>query len=180
MNWVDLVILVILGVSLVAGIIRGVVKTVFSLAGVFAGFVLASRESGAVAMVFENWMPEKAAGVVGFLAVFVVVAAIFALVGAVLRKILEGLSLSWVDRTLGAVFGFLRAALILGLLSLLVEGAGSLGAARESVTYPWALWGGEFLLELVPEETRDRFDWDELMDRVPEGLPALPGADPND
>jgi membrane protein required for colicin V production len=174
MNWVDWIILAVLAASVIAGLFKGLIRTVFSLAGVIVGFVAASRESGGVAAVCENWMRPEAAQVCGFVAVFLGVVIVFALAAWLLRKILEGLSLKWLDRLLGAGIGFVRAALILGVAALVVESAGSVGAVRQSVTYPYALEAGRLLLNFVPESTLDRLDWKAVRDRVERVRENLP------
>jgi membrane protein required for colicin V production len=179
MNWVDWVFLVVLLASVLAGIHKGLIRTVFSLAGVVVGFVAASREGGGVALVCQNWMSREAAQVCGFVIVFVGVVVVFALAAWLLRKILQGLSLSWLDRLLGAGIGFVRAALILGVVALVMESAGPLGATKQSITYPYALEAGRLLLNVVPESTLERLDWKVIRDRVNqvrENLPQLENA----
>jgi len=166
-NWVDGVILGVTGVTVLAGLARGAVRTVFSLAGVVVGFWIASRESGAVGMVLSRWLPEPAAGAIGFVFVFLGVAVSFTLAAWLLRKVLEGLLLGWADRVLGAGLGLLQAAVALGVAALVIEGFGSFPAARESRTYPFALQSGRILLGAIPEETLERLRWDELRDKIP-------------
>jgi membrane protein required for colicin V production len=168
MNWVDGIILGIVGVSLLAGLARGAVRTVLSIAGVAIGFVVATRESGAVGMVFARWMPESAAAVAGFLFVFLGISLAFALVGWLLRRVLTTLALSWLDRLAGGLLGLARGAVIVGVLALAVEGLGGLSAGGKSDGYGYALRVGGVLLELVPEETRERMNWDRLRDWIPE------------
>jgi membrane protein required for colicin V production len=176
-NWVDWVILAIAGAMIFAGLLRGAVRTVLSLAGVVVGFLVASQESGAVGMVMERWMPEPAAAVVGFLFVFVGVAVVFALVGYLLRRILEGLQLGWADRVLGAGLGFLEAGVALGVAALVVEGFGSFEAAHDSKVYPYALQSGRILLGAIPDDTLERLRWDELRETIPELLEAVKDAE---
>jgi membrane protein required for colicin V production len=166
-NWLDWVILGIVGIAVLGGMVRGAVRTIFALAGVIVGFLVASRESGAVGMVLTRWMPEPAAGAVGFVFVFLGVTVIFALAAWLLRKVLEGLLLGWADRVLGAGLGFLQAAVALGVAALVIEGAGSFDAARQSTTYPLALQSGRILLDAIPEETLERLRWDELREKIP-------------
>ncbi len=176
MNWIDWVFLAVLLVSMIAGIHRGLIRTVFSLAGVIVGFVAASREGGGVALVCENWMRREAAQVCGFVIVFLAVVVVFALVAWLLRKILKGLALSWLDRLLGAAIGFVRAALILGVAALVLESTGPAGAVNQSLTYPYALEAGRLLLNFVPESTLERLDWKAVRDRVNkvrENIPSL-------
>ena len=171
MNWVDWIILGFAGISVFSGVLRGGVRTVFSIVGLIVGFVVASRESGAVGMVLARWMPETAAAAVGFVVVFLGIAFAFSLAAWLLRKMMQGLALGWLDRLLGAALGLLRAAAILGVLAVAVEGAGSFPAAAQSSTFPWALESGRTLLALIPEETLERLDWDALKDRIPNQLP---------
>jgi membrane protein required for colicin V production len=173
MNWVDWVILATLAVSVLAGLMKGAVRSVFSIIGLVAGFVVASRESGAMGVVLSGWMPEAIAGPLGFVLVFLGIALAFALAGWLLRNLLKTLLLGWFDRLLGVLLGVLRAGAIVGVCALAIEGAGSFPAARESVTFPWALETGRLLLALIPQETLERLDWDDLQSRIPRGVPAL-------
>lgn len=176
MNWIDWVFLAVVLVSVLAGVVKGLIRTVFSLAGVIVGFVAASREAGGVALVCENWMSHDAAQVCGFVIVFLGVVIVFGLAAWLLRKILKGLSLSWLDRLLGAAIGFARAALFLGVAALVLESTGPAKAVKQSVTYPYALEAGRLLLHMVPESTLERLDWKAVRNhvkKVRENLPAL-------
>ncbi len=168
MNWVDWIVLGVVGASCFAGLARGAVKTIFSIAGVVLGFFLAATQSGAVGLVLANWLPPTAAAVTGFLFVFLGITAVFSLVGWLIRKTLKALSLGWLDKLAGAVLGFARGAVLVGVLALAVQGMGGLSATAESVTFPYALRAGGILLEMVPEETRQRLDWDWMREWIPE------------
>ena len=167
MNCVDGVILGVVGIAVLTGIFRGAVRTIFAFAGVVVGFLVASRESGAVGMVLERWMPEPVAAAIGFVFVFLGITVVFALGAWLLRKVLQGLLLGWADRLLGAMLGFLQAAIVLGIAALVVEGLGSFDAARGSTTYPIALQSGRILLELIPPDTLERLEWEELREKIP-------------
>ncbi|MBZ0269014.1 CvpA family protein [bacterium] len=169
MNWVDWILLAISAASVFAGLMRGAIRTVFSVVGIVVAFVVASRESGAVGMVLAHRLPEPAAAAAGFLAVFLGIAFVFTLLGWLLRKLLQGLALTWLDRTAGAALGLLRAAVIVGVLALATEGLGGLEDTKKAVTWPVALGAGRLLLGFVPEETLDRLDWDRLREWIPDG-----------
>lgn len=167
MNWVDFVILGIVGASLLAGLYRGAVKSVFSLVGIIVGFVAATRESGAVGIVLTRWMPDAAAAAVGFVLVFLGISLAFTLAARLLRKVLDGLSLGWLDRLAGVALGLIRGAVIVGVLALAVEGLGGFDAARTSPSYGVSLQTGGVLLEFIPSATRDRLDWERLRELIP-------------
>jgi uncharacterized membrane protein required for colicin V production len=84
---------------------------------------------------------------------------VFALLTVLLRQTLEKLSLSGLDRLMGAAFGFARAAVILGLLALVINNFGAFQATTGvSKTFPYALTSGRILLQLVPEEAKKRLN----------------------
>ena len=170
MNWIDWILIAIVGASLVAGVLRGAVRTVFSLAGFAVGFYLAIRESGAVALLLERWMSPRIAAALGFLLVFLGIALAFALAAWLLRKALDKLAMSWLDRLGGAVLGIARGLAIVGVLALAVEGMGGFSATNGSTTYPWALRSGQVLLRIIPKDARARLHWDELRSRIPAKL----------
>jgi membrane protein required for colicin V production len=168
MNWIDATILGVTAISVAGGVFRGALKTIFSFAGVLIGFVAACRESGAVGVVLERWLPQSVAAVSGFVFVFLGIATVFQLTGWLARKLLANLSLGWVDRGLGAGVGVLRAALLLGVLALVAEGLGPPRASREARTYPYALEAGRVLVRMIPEETLERLNWEALKKKLAE------------
>lgn len=176
MNWVDWILLAIVGISLLDGLVRGAVRTVFSLAGLAVGFFVASRESGAAAVLLERWMSPPFAKAVGFVLVFAGIALAFALAAWLLRRALEKLSLTWLDRIAGGALGLLRGVVILGVIALAVEGVGGMKAARASTTYPWALRAGWVLLRMIPDDARQRLQWEALDRRIPEEIRAMDKA----
>jgi membrane protein required for colicin V production len=109
----------VLVVSLVVGAWRGLVYELLSVVNWIAAFVLAQWFAPDVA----QWLPMAGASevvryAVGFVAVFV--AALFAggLLAFLIRKLVAAVGLRPVDRVLGAVFGLVRAVVILLALTV--------------------------------------------------------------
>jgi membrane protein required for colicin V production len=167
-NWVDFVILGAVAASVIAGLVRGALRTIFPVAGVIIGFVVASRESGAVGLLLARWMRSDLAHVTGFVATFFAIALVFVLIGHLLRSLVSGLLLGWIDRLAGGALGFFQAAVALGVLALAVEGWGGFPAAHHSTTYPYALRAGRILLNAIPDDTQARLRWDHLRERLRE------------
>jgi membrane protein required for colicin V production len=155
---VDWVIIATAAFSVLAGFLDGFVRTVLSLISVLVAFVVASRYSEGAAQFLIKWMQPGLAGPLGFILVFVAVLIVFALLGVLLRQTLEKLSLSGLDRLMGAVLGFARAAVILGLLALVINNFGTFQATGASKTFPYALTSGRILLQLIPEEAKKRLN----------------------
>ena len=114
MAWVDWVIVTIVTLSVLLGLIRGVVREVIALAGMILAVWLVFRYAepvGAQLPLGVMWPAARtlAAGVLIFLGV--VFGA--ALLGWIVQKLLAVAKLSASDRVLGATFGLLRALLLL-------------------------------------------------------------------
>ena len=114
MNWLDIVIIVVLALSVLSGLVRGFIRTVLGLAGLILGIYLAGRYYVA----FGNWLPiantstaDKLLGAVcGLILGCLMCGAVLALLSHVLN--IEGaISGSWLA-------GFLldRFPIVLGLL----------------------------------------------------------------
>jgi membrane protein required for colicin V production len=102
------------GFSILLGVLRGVVRELVALAGWVVAVVLALKYAatiGAVLPLPVNW-PALRIGLGALLIVIVIVFAA-AIVGWIVRKLLEAAKLSAADRTLGAGFGVVRAGLVL-------------------------------------------------------------------
>jgi membrane protein required for colicin V production len=154
MSEVDWVIAAVVGVSVLLGVIRGFTRELISLAGWIAGCVLAflyAKPLGA-ALPFDlplEGMKTALAAVLILLGCLIVAA----LAGALMRALLAAVKLSFADRVLGGVFGWLRAMLVIGILVLL---AGATEAPKqdwwkESGLLPWVQACVRFASPMLPE-----------------------------
>jgi len=113
-------ILVILSVSAIIGLARGLVREVLSLAVWLAAFVLAMAFSGQLAESLHPHIENPSARfVVSFAGIFVGVLVTGGFLQWITRRLIETSGLSGMDRTLGFLFGGLRGA-ILCIVSLML------------------------------------------------------------
>lgn len=122
MDAVDWILLAVLGVSVLLGIWRGLVREVLSLAGWAAGFWIAQAWAPEAAA----WLPLQGASemlryLAGFISVFLVVLIASVLLGWVISKLVSAVGLGVVDRLLGGVFGGLRGVVLLLTLTVVVS-----------------------------------------------------------
>jgi len=118
---VDIVLLIVLLASVVIGAWRGLLYEVLSVLGWVAAFVLAQW----LAVDAAEWLPLKGASeplryAAGFGVVFVGVAFAAGFLAWPVKKLVESVGLRPVDRTLGALFGLLRGAVLLLGVALVV------------------------------------------------------------
>lgn len=117
----DAVLLGVVVISMLLGAWRGLVFELFSLVGWVAGFFVARLFAPDVAALLplQGWDATLQYGV-GFVLTFVVAVFAWGLLSALAKKLIEVAGLRPVDRTLGAVFGLLRAAVLILVLSVVV------------------------------------------------------------
>ena len=110
LDWV-MVLMVVL--SVLQAIAQGFFHEFFSLAGVIVGYLLAAWEYPRVAAWYAQHVNSQwAADIAGFFTIFLVVVLLAGTVGRIVRWAVHGVGLRWFDRLLGAVFGFVRGAVI--------------------------------------------------------------------
>ena len=118
MNFVDILILILLGVFLLKGLLRGLMKELCSLVGLVVGSLLAFRFHGplAEAMVSAFSLPASVCVVLAFLVIFLTILLIFGLIGMLLSKYVKLLYVGGLNRVAGGIFGLVQGVLILAVI----------------------------------------------------------------
>ena len=110
----DTIILVVMGVSLVFGLFRGLLRELLSLVSWILAFWIAYRYSSSVAQVIDQALQNPTLSqAVSAILVFVLVLVALMVLAGLLSKIFKVTRLAGTDRVLGGLFGFGRAVVIL-------------------------------------------------------------------
>lgn len=122
MSLLDLLLLTIVGGSIVLGFFAGFARAGVGFLSAVAGVLFGFWFYGVPAAWIHRYVPSSTfAKIAGFFAVFLVCAAIGALFGKLLSKLFQWTGLSWLDRIMGAGFGFVRGAIVaVALVSVLM------------------------------------------------------------
>src|SRR5688500_10209000 len=116
----DYAVLAIVGVSILISVIRGLVREVLALVAWAAAFVVATLFSGQLAVLLPVAIPsEELRLLTGFLIVFVGVLIAMSIAAMIISRLVKGAGLGLEDRMLGALFGFVRGALVVMVLVVL-------------------------------------------------------------
>lgn len=147
-NWLDILILAVLGLAAFKGFRRGLVREVIDLAGAVLAIYLGFRFVGPVA----TWLAERgiASGTLALVAGFIVIVFGTSLLGGLISSawgaVVRFTPVSWVDSLGGAGFALAKAGVlalvVLLLLTLIPFPALSASLAESSVA--------QFLLGLAP------------------------------
>lgn len=119
MALVDWGILAVLVLAILGGLSQGFFRSAFSLAGLLAGFVLATWNYGRAGKIFLPLVRlEYIASALGFLAIVFIVMGIAVVLGKILSKVFHYMGLGCLDRIAGAIFGFFQGAMLVTLVVL--------------------------------------------------------------
>jgi membrane protein required for colicin V production len=161
MNWLDIILLLIFVVSMASGAMKGLSRIVLGLAATLLGIVLAVWFYSSVAQYFLPYVSsETIANFCGFVTVLVGTSLVGSLISKVVAYFFQAVGLGWLDRLLGAGFGFARAMLLaMGLLVGLVSFAPHpppMGVVQ-SRTAPFILEAARLVIAIAPAEISGRF-----------------------
>jgi len=154
LNFIDYILIAIVGLSMVLSLWRGFVREMISLIGLVAAFLVASRTSGATGDFLGQWISNSTvADIAGFALVFIIVMILVALIGAIIRKLVDMADLTATDRTLGVFFGAARGVLLIGLCFLVYTSytKPNAGWIKSSMLVPYAINLGNMLGRAIPE-----------------------------
>ncbi|NCC99491.1 MAG: CvpA family protein [Bacteroidia bacterium] len=116
--WLDILLLIPIAWGLVRGLYKGIVMSIASFVGLIIAIILANRFSADFSVELHNWFvfSDKTTHVISYFAIFVVVSLLCFFIAKLLDKFLKIVTLSWLNRLLGAIFGVIKYALILSVL----------------------------------------------------------------
>lgn len=121
MSWLDWAIVVVVALSLVVGLFRGLVREVIGLAGWIAAGVLATWYAEPLAVQLPAGIAEPVLRWgLAFLVIFLGVLVIAAIVSLVVHRLMSAVGLGFANRLLGGAFGAARGVVILAVAALLV------------------------------------------------------------
>lgn len=117
MNGLDIVILFILGISVLFGVIKGLIRELLSIAFFVVAVVLAFLFYQDVGQLFmKSIKNNEVSNFAGFLTIFFVVIIIGSIITYTVKKVFIVGPLKPIDRVLGGVFGLIRGILIAGVI----------------------------------------------------------------
>jgi len=162
LNWLDITLIVILGVSVADGVVRGFARSGIGLAAAIAGIILGVWFYGVVAYFFLPYVSsEGIANIIGFLIIFFGCIVVGALLGKLLAMLFKWAGLTWLDRMLGALFGLLRggAVAIAVVLAILAFAPNRPPASVVNSRYSaYLVDAARFCAAMAPRELKDGFD----------------------
>jgi len=148
-NWVDIIILVVLGLSCLFGLWRGFIREVLSLLTWVAALLVARFQAPELMPFLEGFLAnEMARYVLAFAVVCLGVLLLGALINHLMVRLIRAAGLQLSDRLLGMLFGLARGVLVVALLVF--------AGTNFFSTEPW--WQASVLLPYVT----DLIEWSRM------------------
>lgn len=160
MNWIDLTIVCVLGLSVLIGLFRGLVSEVLALviwaAAFWVAWLFGPMVSAHLTTISMPMLREAA----GYASCFVVILVLGAFLRFFVQRLLISTGLSGTDRLLGMVFGFARGVLIVCVLVFLCQFTSFTREPlwRQSVLLPPFQNATAWLGQQVPPSVREHLD----------------------
>jgi len=153
MNWLDIVIMIGIGVVTFFGVRKGIIKIALILAGLVVGIFLAGRYHVLFSQHLTIIHQPGWAKVAAFAIIFIGVMAIAIVLARLLGWATSAMMLGWANRLGGGILGFIVGALFCGaLLAMWVKFLGMTGAIAGSTIAPILLNQFPRVLVLLPKE----------------------------
>ena len=152
MNWLDIVIVILIGLSTFMGFKQGFVTGLLSLVGIIIGVVLASnfyKQLGDLLGFIHN---EAVANIFAFIIIIGIVMAIAAILAGIIKAVLHAIMLGWIDHIGGAVFGLFMSVLSISALLAIIMKYTNVSFIADSALASFFLDKFPIILGLLPSE----------------------------
>lgn len=128
MNWLDIAILLIIGVFTFLGLKRGLIQAVVPLIGLVLAIYLAGRMHESLAKSLGVIDNESVANIVAFGIILGGVFIVVSVIAITIKKFVSVTFLGWLDKQGGAVFGFIVGWLICSIVVAVIAREAALPA----------------------------------------------------
>lgn len=158
MNWVDLVVLGVLGLSALLAFSRGFVREALGIGSWVGAGLFAHWSFPFVVDKFHGWIAEpQLADIAALAAMFLLGNILLSYLAGMIGKLVRASDINDVDRTLGLVFGLARGAILVAVAYI----AGSVvgvdnwpPVVLQARTLPYAYQGAVTVTALLPPNYR--------------------------
>jgi len=158
-NWVDLLFLVILGLTVLFGILKGFIRQIIGICAVIVGLILAVNTYQVVSDFLSQWITSSTLShFIGFIAVFIAALCLGGILSFVFSKVIKG-PLKFVNNALGGGLGLLKGLLICGIIvfAMLVFPFKE-NALKQSFLAPYCMRITKAVIYLIPEDLKVKFN----------------------
>ena len=117
--WIDIAIIALFLISILIGIYRGFVKETLSVASWGLAAFVAFRFGEQASVYIKPYVTQEPLGLaIAYVGVFLISLIVFSVVSHIISQVFASSGMTGIDRSIGSIFGALRAAAIIVVLIL--------------------------------------------------------------
>ncbi len=117
--WIDIVIIALFVISILIGIYRGFVKETLSVVSWALAAVVAFRYGEQASAYIKPYIQQEPLDLaIAYVAVFLISLIVFSVISHLISQIFDSSGMKGIDRSIGSIFGAIRAAAIIVILVL--------------------------------------------------------------
>jgi membrane protein required for colicin V production len=169
----DWLILAFILMNVILAAMHGFFAEALSMAGLVVGYIVAAWQYPHVAEWLQSFLKsELLSEIFGFLIVFFAILIVFSVTGRIARRLMKEVGLSSFDRSLGALLGVLKGALVVSVVLMgLTAFTPTSSLLENSVLAPYFLIAGRAAIWVAPPALRARFyEGLDFLHRAPKDL----------
>lgn len=175
MNLLDFLLIVILGYSVITGFASGFARVGIGFAAMLTGILCGFWFYGIPGHFFFSYFQSRtAANLLGFFVVFSAVVLAGGIIARLISAAFKWVGLSWLDRFLGAGFGFVRGMVLAVAVVTIITAFAPNPPPRfivDAKTMPYALKAGSVMAAVAPHELKQSYrDSRDTLNRMWDGV----------
>jgi membrane protein required for colicin V production len=160
MNVLDWVFIIIIAVSSIYGIFKGLIKEASSILAIIIGWIAASKFYMKLSPVFNVFgLNDQISNVFSFIIIFLAIFIALILIGKLIHRLVHSISLGWLNRLGGMGFGFIKGVILSSIIIIVLtitlpEKTQILSHSKLS---PHIMGISKVLVSFVPKDLKNRF-----------------------
>ena len=156
----DVLFAAIILLSTVCAFFKGMFREIIGIGVVILGFTGAVLYYRAPAVKLVDFgRSETVAGLFGFLGIFFGCVLVGAITAFAVDRFLKAVKLKWIDRLLGAIFGFLRGWIFSTIMVFAITAFSAHNSfTARSLLVPYLLGSAGLLIQLTPGDLKEKFE----------------------
>jgi membrane protein required for colicin V production len=160
MNLLDWIFIIIISVSSIYGLFKGLIREVILILAVMISLIATGRFYGKFSpLLIDFGLNDYVSNILSFFILFFIIFIVVILIGKLIHWFIQATFLGWINRLGGIGFGFIRGVIISSIIIIILTIALSeknLILCQSKLT-PYIMGISKVLLSLVPEDLKNRF-----------------------
>ncbi len=116
MNYIDIVVLALVGLAAFKGFRNGFVTELATIIGLVLGLYTAAKFSSFLARVLKDYFKPSIVETVSFLIIFLTIIILVMILAKIVNGFIESLKIGFLNRLMGAIFGGVKALFVISVM----------------------------------------------------------------